>query len=75
MAASRIVLENFEKDQKRIDLSDGTYVVLGSTLDAMVVDPTVPKPRVELTSDQWKEIKTRKAVQGWVDSGAIRVFA
>jgi hypothetical protein len=70
--ANKIILENFERDTKRLDLKDGTKVVLGSRDDKGLVG--TKQPEVELTQKQWDEVKTHPAVKGWLDTGAIRQF-
>lgn len=73
--AGRVRIENRQRDQKTIHIDATTKLVLGSTDDALVVDPTVPKPEVTVDLDLWKKAEKRKAVQGWIESGAIRVLA
>jgi hypothetical protein len=73
--ASTVKIENFKRDRITLRFANGTQKVLGSRDDRMIVDPSVPKPVIELTTDEWKELKTRKAIQGLLDSGDIRATA
>jgi hypothetical protein len=77
-ANGKVRVENTERDQKilLLDKNDKSKsIILGSRDDAKNPVVGVPRPEVLIDLATWKKLEARKAIQGWMQSGAIRVHA